>query len=322
MDELSRLSQLVLDLHRAARREAAAAFCDHALERLAQELPFDSAFWAAGYFVPGQGPVLHTVHLHRQPAQMLADYQAIGPVDPVLAASVRQPGVPVVADSATWAPPEALPYLQRYGIAHTLAICSADPRTALITGIGLWRADAARPYAEAEQRLMQAAFVHLIEACTHNRLQHLVTASMPRLAGPWRPGACDAKGLLHYADEEFTRLLLQEWPGWTGPVLPAPLRVAAGAGAARRWAGQHLVCKLVPMAELVLVQLRPCTAVDRLTPREKEVAVYTAQGLTHKEIARRMELSPATVRTHLTSSCRRLGVKSKSQLAVMVAGAE
>lgn len=319
---LDRLSRLLLDLQRAAGQHAAEDFCDQALDRLKQDLPFDSAFWASGYHVAGQGPVLHTVHLHRQPVQMMVDYQAIGPLDPVLAAVLQQPGVPLAADSASWAAPQALPFLQRYRIAHTLATCAVDPRTALVTGISLYRADAACPFGEPERLWMQAAFAHLLEARTHNRLQHLVAASSPRQAGPWRPAACDAMGLLHHADGAFTQLLLQEWPDWTGPTLPAPLRQAAGRGGARRWAGQRLVCKLTPLAELVLVQLRPATAVDRLTPREKEVATYTAQGLTHKEIARLMDLAPATVRTHLSSSCRRLGVKSKTQLAAMVAGAE
>lgn len=50
--------------------------------------------------------------------------------------------------------------------------------------------------------------------------------------------------------------------------------------------------------------------------------MHTAQGLTHKEIARLLELSPATVRTHLTSSCRRLGVKNKAQMAALVHSVE
>ena len=160
------------------------------------------------------------------------------------------------------------------------------------------------------------------EACTQNRLTHLINAATPRFAGPWRPAAADRTGLLHYADAEFTRLLPAEWPHWSGPYLPAPLLQAVREGAPTRIAGRQLVCKLAPMTDLVLVQVRPCAAVDRLTAREREIAAYTAQGLTHKEIARLLELSPATVRTHLATACRRIEVKNKAQMAALVHGLE
>ncbi|MSP42805.1 MAG: response regulator transcription factor [Alphaproteobacteria bacterium] len=43
-----------------------------------------------------------------------------------------------------------------------------------------------------------------------------------------------------------------------------------------------------------------------------------AGGLSFKEIARRMDLSPATVRTYLRNIYRKLGVKTKIQLSEML----
>jgi DNA-binding CsgD family transcriptional regulator len=318
METLDRLSLLSLELQRGARREPAADFMEWAFGALKQQLPFDTAMWASGYLEPGQAPVLLTAQLHRQPSQMLVDYAAIGGSDVLLTAAVSQPGTAIAADTPTWAPPQVLDYLQRYGIAHALATCTIDPQTRLITGISLWRADAARPYAEPERQLMQAVFAHLIEARTQNRLLQLVQAANPRVTLPWRPAAADATGLLHHADDEFVRLLPEEWPGWTGPYLPDPLRQALREGVATRVTGRQLVFKLAPLGDLTLVQVRRCAPLDRLTAREREVAMHTAQGLTHKEIARLLALSPATVRTHLASSCRRIGVRNKAQLAAVV----
>ncbi len=59
-------------------------------------------------------------------------------------------------------------------------------------------------------------------------------------------------------------------------------------------------------------------ALDRLTDRQREVAELVAQGLSNEEIARRLFLSLATVKSHLTASMRRLGVRSRTQLAIMV----
>ena len=61
--------------------------------------------------------------------------------------------------------------------------------------------------------------------------------------------------------------------------------------------------------------LRP---LDRLTDRQREVAELVAQGLSNEEIAGRLFLSLATVKSHLTTSMRRLGVRSRTELAILV----
>lgn len=59
-------------------------------------------------------------------------------------------------------------------------------------------------------------------------------------------------------------------------------------------------------------------ALDRLTYRQREVADLVAQGLSNEEIAGRLFLSLATVKSHLTASMRRLGVRSRTELAILV----
>ncbi|MBB3677220.1 LuxR C-terminal-related transcriptional regulator [Modestobacter versicolor] len=59
-------------------------------------------------------------------------------------------------------------------------------------------------------------------------------------------------------------------------------------------------------------------ALDRLTERQREVAALVAQGLSNEEIARRLFLSPATVKSHLTAVMRRLEVRTRTQLAILV----
>jgi DNA-binding CsgD family transcriptional regulator len=57
---------------------------------------------------------------------------------------------------------------------------------------------------------------------------------------------------------------------------------------------------------------------SNLTPREREVARLVAQGLNNDEIAAILGVSPHTVRTHVASSCARLGVKTRARLAARV----
>ena len=53
-----------------------------------------------------------------------------------------------------------------------------------------------------------------------------------------------------------------------------------------------------------------------LTERESEITTLIASGLTNKEIADRLHLSPHTVHTHRKNIIKKLGVKSVSELTV------
>lgn len=88
MDPLTRLSMLTLELQRGARSEPVDACFEWAFEELKRHIAFDSASWSSGHAVPGEAPVVHTWHLHRQPLQMQADDPAIGRSDVVLAAAL------------------------------------------------------------------------------------------------------------------------------------------------------------------------------------------------------------------------------------------
>jgi DNA-binding NarL/FixJ family response regulator len=59
-------------------------------------------------------------------------------------------------------------------------------------------------------------------------------------------------------------------------------------------------------------------AVGRLTPREREVLTLLVEGLTHKEIAERLVITPRTVAKHIEHILVKLGVHSRAQ-AVAVA---
>lgn len=54
-----------------------------------------------------------------------------------------------------------------------------------------------------------------------------------------------------------------------------------------------------------------------LTPRERDVVDLIAEGLTNKEIGRRLEISPATVKAHVERIIGKLGVADRTQAAVL-----
>lgn len=58
----------------------------------------------------------------------------------------------------------------------------------------------------------------------------------------------------------------------------------------------------------------PGPPTEQLSPREREVVARLAQGLSSKEIARQLGLSPRTVEMHRARLLRKLGVRSTALL--------
>lgn len=56
----------------------------------------------------------------------------------------------------------------------------------------------------------------------------------------------------------------------------------------------------------------------QLTPREREVLALVAEGCRNREIGARLFISEKTVRNHLSNVFRKLGVKDRTQAAILI----
>ena len=76
---------------------------------------------------------------------------------------------------------------------------------------------------------------------------------------------------------------------------------------------------LVNAALRQLAPNRTADAVSALTTRERGVLDLVARGMTNKEIARELAISPATVKAHVERIIAKLGVADRTQAAVLAA---
>jgi DNA-binding CsgD family transcriptional regulator len=56
------------------------------------------------------------------------------------------------------------------------------------------------------------------------------------------------------------------------------------------------------------------STIDQLTPQELQIATVVADGLTTREAATRLFLSPKTVEYHLRNAYRKLGIRTRREL--------
>jgi two-component system, NarL family, nitrate/nitrite response regulator NarL len=87
--------------------------------------------------------------------------------------------------------------------------------------------------------------------------------------------------------------------------------VAAG----ERWLAPEVVA---PALRREAERREDIAKIDSLvTPREREIAVLVARGLSNKEIARRINISEGTVKIHLHNAYNKLGVANRTSLATL-----
>ena len=93
------------------------------------------------------------------------------------------------------------------------------------------------------------------------------------------------------------------------------MRVIIVSGGNGQFSGTHIAAIVTRRELMALVQLRSLSILDQLSEKQMAIARFAAEGLSHKEIGRRLGLSPITARNYLGHVYRKLGVGNKLQLA-------
>lgn len=278
------LSATLLQWHRGSRDWPAASFQQRACELLETVLPFDACAWGSVPAGSAAGAPLALRGLH---AQGLA-FEAL----------------------SRWLDGGAQPDPE-YGAA--LSASRVEPMAARRIELWLWRRHSAPPFNEADALTLQFAMPHLVEAQRENHLSRAHEGWAP----PRRSHAlCHEDGELRQIDEQGLVLLRAEWPRWRPPQLPPPLCAALAALPATTpqavvWCGQRASVLMSRCGQGVLLELRRCAAVDRLSERQREIAMLYAEGRSGPQIAAELLLSPSTVNNHLGTIFRKLGVSNK-----------
>ena len=126
------------------------------------------------------------------------------------------------------------------------------------------------------------------------------------------------EGCVIHADDLFIKLILMEWPTWNGVHLPMSLCSRWSLTPESPFMGKFIHVTREPGEGGYDVLAREISPVDFLTARELLIAQLFSSGRSYKEIARKLNSSPATVKTHLSHIYLKLNVHDKAELCVLV----
>jgi DNA-binding NarL/FixJ family response regulator len=101
-----------------------------------------------------------------------------------------------------------------------------------------------------------------------------------------------------------------------GELLAAIRSVHSGDAVVAPSTTRRLLDRFAPMLPETTARPRH-EGLERLTEREREVMVLVAQGLSNGEIAARLVLSEATVKTHVGRILTKLGLRDRVQVVVL-----
>jgi DNA-binding CsgD family transcriptional regulator len=181
--------------------------------------------------------------------------------------------------------------------------------------VSLYRSNPHHLYTDGERHFAEFLMPHLGEALTINHMLNLQTVYGESADESGYLAYADMKGFIAYADPTFASLLTDEWPGWEGSRLPRLLLDFVLSNRDASYIGKSIRLDAIVRDELLFLRARKLSKVDKLSPREIDVARRFGEGYSYKEIARLLSISPATVRHHLSAIYAKLDIHDKAQLA-------
>jgi DNA-binding CsgD family transcriptional regulator len=318
-------TNLLLDIYDSAQHCTMSDFNRYALNKFKKVLPFDFAVIVDFSATQQQKFTIQSIHLHDAPVEKLLDRpKAIGTEslnqngalssrDFVLKKALAQRGNSVTANLTEGvSDPEVLDYCRKYETAHSLTFVSDRAAIHTVPTVALWRAVKGNPYSEKDAHAANVLLPHILQAKSINgRLKVFPSSETNGIF----TALASLDGCLHFVESEVIRLIQLEWKEWTPPLLPRVLIDSLRQNNEKVFTGASICVKAALQGNMICMTItEKRDRTTQLSAAEYRAAVLAAEGLTYKEIAKKLDISPATIRNQLHSAYRKLGVSNKTAL--------
>lgn len=317
------LNQFIAQLYLATSKIDLAEYRDWALSQLQSLISFDGAIWSNGHQKTVRFHNHTLVNVPESLTQCLLDNLSINPLADKLFDNL---GTPIdmrdlMTDEDFYQSEIYLKCFKPHGIERVLSSVHLDERTGLFTLLTLYRFERGKPFSEQDKQNQKQALYHLLTAAKHALFLQLEQSNdhQAKADKNSHKAICDNQGYFHQVQSSFIDLLERFYPeandgsdsGSNKRLLKLPFILDLTP---KTYEVDGLQIELKSFNDLVIVEIWPQGPLDSLSVREKEIVQTLAKGLTFKEAARELSLSPSTVSNHLYRIYQKLNIGSKSEL--------
>lgn len=280
------------------------------LERLKGFVPFDFAVWGGGM---ADGRLVTDLTVLDQSKAVLGDWENVASQDAFCDLTLDNLGTTARFDDV----PDyrrGLAYNEhwrKFDASHMMATIVAEKSDGYVSFVGLCADDRPFAFTESERLFKQTLMPHFSQALRMNRNLWDARPDVEREA----VALLSADGSVLSAEGPFFDLAEHEWGK---PAMRLPYGVMQALKRQEQWRGVSVNARIAPFGTNHFVHLSAVSALERLSPREREVAELFASGLSHKNVARELGSSPSTVRNQVTRIYEKLGISNKASLASLI----
>ncbi len=317
----------LLAMYRAASELPTLEFQEFALKLARSRVRFVAAMWGCGYFSSGDSlddlrPIKSLCHQHETDPDGLAEWQSLRTRDKAVPLLFKRPltmfGFHSPSLFSGKDDGDMRDYARRFGRQNALMMALSTPQNALVEWCSLFRPGEEDRFSATERQRAQHLVLHMSQGLRINRMlrQPDIEGRLGDLSTdlPRGRSLMTADGQLMATDSAFIDACRREWREFDATRLPrAAQRQLLDDRIAAYW-GATIHLRIRRMGELALLTATPLHRASVLPARRENAATLFADGYSCKEIARMLDISPATARNHVSASYQQLGVSTRGQL--------
>jgi len=309
---MSELDKYISQIYRSTQDVNIEHYREWALKELQNLIHFDAAIWSTGHLSTRTFHTHTTLNLPTNFPDTLLENLSINPISKSLFNNVGEPidMADVISDDLFYESDIYKFVFKPNKIERILSSIDIAPRSGIYTLLSIYRNDRSKKFDTGEKQVYQKALFHLKEAASHACMISLKDKDDANIA---HYAICDKHGVYHEVEPMFIDMLHDCLPNIETQSLPPELLVENE----RKILGEQMI-QSRRLGDLFRVSIRQVKPIDILTPREQDVVRGVTQGMSFKQIAKRMDRSPSTVSNHLYRIYQKLNINNRSELADLI----
>jgi len=306
------IDHFISRLYRSTQHIELAQFRHWALNELQTLIDFDAAIWSTGHLSTRTFHTHTTIGLPKEFSDTLLKFLPINPISKLLFTRIGEPVdmSDALSDDDFFSSEIYLKVFKPYQITRILSSIHIDKRSGIYTLLTIYRKDPDTKFTTSEKNCYQRALYHLLNAASQACMQNLNTIEQGKFS---HTAICDKHGIYHEAETIFLDTMEEYFPNYSDQSLPFSI---PEEGLKKIENELHISSK--KLGDLFRITVRPMTPLDELTKRELQVVDGVTQGMSFKQIAKSLSLSPSTISNHLYRIYQKLNISNRSELADMM----